>query len=58
MNAGLEARVYSQNFAEPDPLSLTHRSLIKDTERAVVLRPQADAQKVLNATLSVALPLM
>lgn len=45
-----------QNLAEPDPLRLTHRSRIKDTVRAVVLQPDADAQTVLDAALSAALP--
>lgn len=45
-----------QQLAEPDPLRLTHRSLIKDTVRAVVLQPQADAQTVLEAALLADLP--
>lgn len=44
-----------QNLAESDPLRLAHRSRIKDTVRAVVLQPQADAQTVLDAALSAAL---
>ena len=40
-----------QTLAEPDPLRLTHRTLIKDVVRAVVLQPQADAQSVLDAAL-------
>ena len=45
-----------QTLAEPDPLRLAHRNLIKDTVRAVVLQPQDDAQTVLDAALSAALP--
>lgn len=45
-----------QNLAEPDPLRLTHRSRIKDTVRAVVLQPQADAQTVVDAALPADLP--
>lgn len=40
-----------QHLAEPDPLCLTHRILIKDTVRAVVLQPQADAQAVGDGAL-------
>lgn len=45
-----------QTLAEPDPLRLKHRTLIKDTVRAVVLQSDADAQTVLDAALSSALP--
>ena len=45
-----------QNLAEPDPLRLTHRTFIKDTVRAVVLQPQADAQTVVDAALPADLP--
>ena len=37
-----------QTLAEPDPLCLTHCTLIKDSVRAVVLQPGADAQTVLD----------
>ncbi|MBQ0133092.1 MAG: Fic family protein, partial [Comamonas sp.] len=37
-------------------LRLTHRALIKDTVRAVVLQPEADAQTVLDAALPAELP--
>lgn len=40
-----------QTLAEPDPLRLMYRTLIKDTVRAVVLQPDADAQNVLDAAL-------
>jgi len=43
--------VISQNSAEPDPLCLTHLCLTKETVRAVVLQPQADAQTVVEAAL-------
>lgn len=45
-----------QTLAEPDPLRLTHRNLIKDTVRAVVLQPQADAQAVVDSALPTNLP--
>lgn len=45
-----------QTLAEPDPLRLAHRRLIKDTVHAVMLQPQADAQIVLDATLPTDLP--
>lgn len=47
----LEYVALRQNLAEPDPLRLTYRSLIKDTVRAVVLPPQADAQTVVDTAL-------
>lgn len=46
-----EYTVIRQTLAEPDPLRLTHRTLIKDAVRAVVLQPNADAQTVLDGTL-------
>lgn len=45
-----------QTLAEPDPLRLTHRALIKATVRAVVLQPEADAQTVLDGALPAELP--
>lgn len=46
-----EYTVIRQTLAEPDPLRLTHRTLIKDAVRAVVLQPDADAQTVLDGAL-------
>lgn len=46
-----EYTVIRQTLAEPDPLRLTHRTLIKDAVRAVVLQPDADAQTVLDRAL-------
>lgn len=45
-----------QQLAEPDPLRLTHRSLIKDCVRAVVRQPNSDAQTVLDSALPPDLP--
>ena len=45
-----------QNLAEPAPLRLQHRSLIKDCVRAVVLQPDGDAQTVLDTALPADLP--
>lgn len=45
-----------QQLAEPDPLRLQHRSLIKDCVRAVVLQPDGDAQTVLDTALPSDLP--
>lgn len=43
-------------LVKPDPLRLTHRTLIEDMVRAVVLQPQADALTVVDAALPADLP--
>lgn len=45
-----------QTLAEPDPLRLTYRTLIKDAVRAVVQQPQADAIAVVEAALAAEVP--
>lgn len=49
-----EYQAIRQTLAEPDPLRLTYRTLIKDTVRAVVQQPQAGAIAVVEAAVAAA----
>ncbi|HMY99492.1 MAG TPA: Fic family protein, partial [Burkholderiaceae bacterium] len=51
-----EYGVIQQNLAEPDPLRLAWRQLIKDTVRSVVQQPQADALALIDAALAARVP--
>lgn len=51
-----EYGVIQQNLAEPDPLRLAWRQLIKDTVRSVVQQPQADALALIDAALAAQVP--
>nr|WP_261794339.1 hypothetical protein [Comamonas testosteroni] len=45
-----------QTLAEPDPLRLTWRTLIKDTVKAVVKQPEADAIALVEQAIQAAVP--
>lgn len=47
-----ENGVIQQNLAEPDPLRLAWRQLIKDTVRSVVQHPQADPLALIDTALA------
>jgi Fic family protein len=46
-----EYQAIQQELAEPDPLRLVHRALIKETIRSVVQHPQADPLQVIAQAL-------
>ncbi len=46
-----EYQAIQQDLAEPDPLRLAYRDLIKQTVRQVVQQPQADPLKVIKQAL-------
>ncbi|MEG0923393.1 MAG: Fic family protein [Comamonas sp.] len=45
-----------QTLAEPDPLRLTYRTLIKDTVRAVVQQPERDAIALVEQAVQASVP--
>jgi hypothetical protein len=47
-----EYQAIQQNLAEPDPLRLSYRDLIKQTVRDVVQQPQADPLQLIERSLS------
>lgn len=51
-----EYGVIQQNLAEPDPLRLAWRQLIKDTVRSVVQQPEADALALIDTALAAQVP--
>lgn len=51
-----EYGVIQQNLAEPDPLRLAWRQLIKDTVRNVVQQPEADALALIDTALAAQVP--
>ena len=45
-----------QDLAEPDPIRLAYRDVIKQTVRAVVMRPGADAMTLMTQAVAARVP--